>query len=147
MFLSGPWLVIRADEKNSSVSIGDNCNVQDGVIIHALGGTDVRIGCRSSLSHGVLVHGPCAIGNRCFIGFRTVVFRATVADGVYVGAAAVVQNVTLPADRKVSAQCLVNREGFISGLKKCGPEDISFAKQVVNANLDLVRLYRQGEIK
>lgn len=57
-----PGEVIRADEPGSSVSIGDNSNIQDRVIIHALGNSSVIIGKNTSLSHGCIVHGPCKIG-------------------------------------------------------------------------------------
>ena len=71
----GPNAVIRADEADSSlrvspIEIGSECNVQDGVIIHALSGSKVMVGRRSSLGHGCIVHGPCTLGKRCFIGFR-----------------------------------------------------------------------------
>ena len=45
----GPYAVIRADETDDKgqvqpIDIADECNVQDGVIIHALGGSGVKIG-------------------------------------------------------------------------------------------------------
>jgi carbonic anhydrase/acetyltransferase-like protein (isoleucine patch superfamily) len=138
----GPLAVIRADERGSKVTIGDNSNVQDGVIVHALSGTKVAIGAHTSLSHGVLVHGPCKIGNHCFIGFRTIVFHAVVAEGVYVGAAAVVQNVSIPKGCRVHAHSLVNRKGRILGLEKCGKAEDTFSKRIVATNMELVKVYK-----
>ncbi len=82
----GPLAVLRADESAghgpvAPIIIGSRVNVQDGVIIHALGGTSVRVGSGTSLAHGALIHGPAAIGRNCFIGFRSMVFRATVGEG------------------------------------------------------------------
>lgn len=77
----GPNAVIRADETDFSsavapIEIGPECNVQDGVIIHALGGAKVTVGRRSSLTHGCIVHGPCTLGTGCFVGFGAKVFDA-----------------------------------------------------------------------
>lgn len=63
----GPNVVIRADEVDNNgevkpIVVEAECNVQDGVIIHALAGTSVRIGSRTSLTHGSIVHGPCILG-------------------------------------------------------------------------------------
>lgn len=63
-----PGAVIRADEPESFISVGDNCNVQDRVIIHALGNGSVIIGENTSLAHGCIVHGPCRIEKDCFKG-------------------------------------------------------------------------------
>ena len=96
----GPNAVIRADESGKSdrvevIEIGHECNVQDGVIIHALADTEVIIGQRTSLAHGCIIHGPCRLGEGCFVGFRAVVYNAVLGDGVFVGASAVVQAVEL----------------------------------------------------
>ena len=100
----GPNAVVRSDELGKSgqvesVVIGPECNVQDGVIIHSLGGEPVTVGARTSLAHGCVIHGPCRIGEACFIGFRAVVFKATLQSGTFVGAGAIVEGVELPAGR------------------------------------------------
>ncbi len=70
----GPNAVIRADETDSKgmvlpIVIAPKCNIQDGVVIHAIGGTNVTIGLKTSLAHGCIIHGPCNLGQRCFMGF------------------------------------------------------------------------------
>jgi carbonic anhydrase len=82
----GPNAVIRADEpcpagKVEAIVIESEVNIQDGVIIHALGGSPVRIGKGSSLAHGAVIHGPCSVGENCFVGFKTVVFKADLGQG------------------------------------------------------------------
>ena len=95
----GPNAVIRADEADTEgrvhpIKICARCNVQDGVIIHALAGTEVTIDTCSSLAHGCVIHGPCTIGVGCFIGFRAVIYKASLAESVFVSASAVVQGDT-----------------------------------------------------
>ncbi len=64
----GPFAVLRADEPDSSIIIGDNCNIQDRVVLHSLEDSLVLIEEITSLAHGCIIHGPCKIGNNCFIG-------------------------------------------------------------------------------
>ncbi len=82
----GPYAVIRADEVNEHgdmdpIIIGANSNIQDGVVIHSKSGAAVTIGEFSSIAHRSIVHGPCTVGNRVFIGFNSVLFNCAVGDG------------------------------------------------------------------
>ena len=96
----GPLTVIRADERGSDgkvmpIVIGEEVNIQDGVIIHSHGGTSVIIGARSSIAHGVTIHGPCTIGEECFLAVRATIYSATLEDHVWVGMAASVMRAKL----------------------------------------------------
>jgi carbonic anhydrase/acetyltransferase-like protein (isoleucine patch superfamily) len=143
----GPNAVIRADETDGSlkvapVEIGPECNVQDGVIIHALGGTRVTVGRRSSLAHGCIVHGPCALGEGCFVGFGAKVFDATIADGVFVGTGAIVQAVELPPKSFVPAGASVLcREHVAKLVSTASAENSRFMEKVVAANVALAQGY------
>ena len=60
----GPNAVIRADEPGTNgkvqpIMIEAESNIQDGVLIHSMGGASVRIGPKASIAHGVVIHGPC----------------------------------------------------------------------------------------
>ena len=142
----GPNAVIRSDELGESgqvesIVIGPECNVQDGVIIHSLGGEPVEIGARVSLAHGCVIHGPCSIAEDCFIGFRAVVFRAALHSGTFVGAGAIVEGVELPAGALIRPGTLVNSPDTISGLPRIGPKEYAFMKEVVATNLKLAQGY------
>ena len=143
----GPNAVVRADETDTSlrvapIEIGPECNVQDGVIIHAFGGTKVTVGRRSSLGHGCIVHGPCTLGEGCFVGFGAKVFDATVGDAVFVGTGAVVQGVELaPKSLVPPAVSVLCREHVIKLACTTNPEDREFVERVVAANVDLAEGY------
>src|SRR3972149_7268063 len=77
-----PTVVLRSDEPETSITIDDKCNIQDGAILHALTGSKVEVGGSTSLSHGCIIHGPCRIGPKSFIGFRTIVFNSELGEGV-----------------------------------------------------------------
>ena len=90
-----PAASIRGDE-GQPIWLGDDVNVQDCVVLHALethvNGKLVResvvevdgefygvhIGDRVSLAHQCQVHGPAGIGSGTFVGMQALVFKATV---------------------------------------------------------------------
>ncbi len=143
----GPYSVVRADEADdhgdvSPIEIGPECNVQDGVIIHALGGAHVSIGRRTSLTHGCIIHGPCRIGQTCFIGFRTVVYGATLGDGVFVGAGSVIQKVDLAPEILIPpGVSILSKEDVLRLSGVTGPAEQLFVEKVVAANLKLAKEY------
>ncbi len=143
----GPNAVIRADETDAdgqvhSIEIGAESNVQDGVIIHALGGTQVTVGQRTSLAHGCVIHGPCKLGNDCFVGFRAVVYKSQLGDGGFVHAGAIIQGVDLDGNAIVSAGTTVLSQEDVKNLvTKAGETEREFNNKVVAANLTLAKGY------
>ena len=138
----GPGAVIRADEPESSIVIKDNCNIQDNVIIHALGGSSVTIGNNTSLAHGCIVHGPCNISNNCFIGFGSVVFNANIEEKVVVKHLAVIEDIAIPAFKLIPSKMLVNTEDAVSCLEQVDNTTKTFSDDVIKVNLDLVKGYK-----
>ena len=148
----GPGAVIRADEAGKDgevrpIVLEAECNVQDGVIIHALAGTEVVIGHRTSLAHGAIVHGPCRIGGGCFVGFGAVVFKADLGPGVFVGARAVVENVKMPADMFVPSSASISQDR-VAQLRTTTSHERGFMAEVVEMNLKLAEGYlASAEVK
>lgn len=139
----GPGAVIRADEPGSSIVVGDGSNVQDRVVIHALEGSRVVVGGETSLSHASIVHGPCTIGDGCFVGFGSVVFNAVLGDGVVVRHLAVVDGVEVEPGRLVGSGSRVDSVETAGALGTVDGETMEFAKRVVAANLSLLKGYRE----
>ena len=144
----GPQAVIRADEPNSSITIKDNCNIQDRAIIHALGGTSVLIEENTSLAHGCIIHGPCKIDRNCFIGFGSVVFNAEVDEGVVIMHLAVVEGVNILPERVVRSSQLINSVAGVRELNGVDKKLKEFTEKIVKDNLDLAKGYKneQGNI-
>ncbi|MGB2631130.1 MAG: carbonate dehydratase [Candidatus Omnitrophota bacterium] len=140
----GPTAVIRADEPGSTIVIGDNCNVQDRVIIHALEGSSVLIEENTSLAHGCIVHGPCKIGKNCFIGFGSVVFKSEIGEKSLIKHLAVVEKVNVFPGRVVESGQLVNCEDDARELRYSDERDKAFMEKVIKANLSLVKGYKHG---
>jgi carbonic anhydrase/acetyltransferase-like protein (isoleucine patch superfamily) len=139
----GPNAVIRADELGidghvQPIRIGESANIQDCTVIHAIGGTGVTIGPRTSIAHAAVIHGPCKIGAGCFIGFHSVVFRATLEDGVVVMHQALVESAAVQQGRLIPSMTAVCSDYEAWHLKPVPPETTAFVEKVIAANLLLV---------
>ncbi|MEO1432091.1 MAG: ribulose bisphosphate carboxylase small subunit [Cyanobacteria bacterium J06633_8] len=138
-----PGSSVRADE-GTPFFIGENTNIQDGVVIHGLeqgrvlGDNkkeySVWIGKDSCITHMALIHGPCYIGNNCFIGFRSTVFNARVGDGCIVMMHALIQDVEIPPGKYVPSGAVIISQQQADRLPDVNPEDKEFAHHVVGVN-------------
>jgi carbonic anhydrase/acetyltransferase-like protein (isoleucine patch superfamily) len=142
----GPNAVIRADEADDSgivepIIIGPECNIQDGVIVHALAGSQVSIGQCTSVAHGSIIHGPCTLGENCFVGFRAVLYDVKMADGVFVGHSAVVCNVELPSHSFIPHGMSIHTPEQVVKLTDTGQTEKEFMKKVIATNVSLAKGY------
>ena len=147
--LVAPGTSIRADE-GTPFSIGAGTNIQDGVVIHGLEqgrviGDDqqkysVWVGNNVSITHKALVHGPCYIGDDCFIGFRSTVFNARIGEGCIVMLHALIQDVEIAPGKYVPSGAIITNQQQADRLPDVLPDDMEFAHHVVGINESL----RQG---
>ena len=141
----GPGAVIRADEPGSSIVIKNNVNVQDRVVIHALAGSSVIVGESASLSHACIVHGPCKIGKKCFVGFGSVVFRSSLGSGVFIKSLSTVEGVKVASDRLIPNNSAITTQFAAGLLQPTRKEHKSFGRKVVKTNMMLVKRYKKEE--
>jgi carbonic anhydrase/acetyltransferase-like protein (isoleucine patch superfamily) len=90
---SSVWMcaVVRADVH--SIRIGRRSNLQDGVVVHAMNGSHPTVvGDSVTIGHGALVHG-CTIEQQCLIGMGSILL-----NGAHVGAGSIVAAGTLLAE-------------------------------------------------
>lgn len=143
----GPYAVIRADEINrdgdmAAIEIGANSNIQDGVVIHSKSGAAVRIGEFTSIAHRAIVHGPCEVGNRVFLGFNSVLFNCRVGDGCVVRHNAVVDGCDLPAEFHVPSTMRIGPGTDLKTIPRVTASASEFSEDVARTNIDLVRGYK-----
>ena len=143
-----PNAVIRADEPGSSIVIKSGSNVQDNVVIHALSNSQVMIGSNTSLAHACIVHGPCLIGEGCFIGFGAVVFDCIIGNDTLVLHNATVRGVEIPSGKVVQDGETITKQEDTGGLMNITQDLAEFKEGVVNTNINLVKDYRKlaGEV-
>jgi carbonic anhydrase/acetyltransferase-like protein (isoleucine patch superfamily) len=77
-------VVIRAE--NDRVHIGENCNVQDGSVLHVDPGYPLTLERNVSIGHKVMLHG-CTVGEGTLIGINSVIMNgAKIGKGSLIGA-------------------------------------------------------------
>ncbi|OLD05989.1 MAG: hypothetical protein AUJ07_00075 [Crenarchaeota archaeon 13_1_40CM_3_53_5] len=72
-----PGAVLRGDY--GRIRIGDNCSIQDNVVIHCDVNNPALVGNGVTVAHSAIIH-ACRIGDECLIGAGAIVF-----DGARVG--------------------------------------------------------------
>lgn len=154
--LVAPGSSIRADE-GTPFHIGSGTNIQDGVVIHGLEqgrvkGDDARdysvwIGKNVSITHKALIHGPCYVGDDCFIGFRSTVFNARIGKGCIVMLHALIQDVDIPEGKYIPSGAIITNQQQANRLPDVQSEDLEFSHHVVGINQSLRQGYLCGESK
>lgn len=145
-----PNVSIRADE-GTPFYIGSNTNLQDGVILHSLlnkfisvggKGYSIYIGNEVSIAHGALIHGPCYIGSKTFVGFKSIVYNAIIGEGTFISYNAVVTNgVRIPANRFVPPGANIDTQEKANALCRVPKDDEEFAREVQRVNQEFPASY------
>jgi len=143
----GPYAVIRADETNEKgdmdpIIIRANSNIQDGVVIHSKDGGLVDIGECTSIAHRSIIHGPCKIGDRVFIGFNSVIFNCEIGEGCAVRHNAVIDGCDLPAGFYVPSTMQLSKGSCLDDVPRVQASESEFSEQVITANHELVKGYK-----
>lgn len=137
-----PQVVLRADE-GFPIVIGEDSNIQDGVIMHCLKGGEIRIGRGCTVAHGAMVHGPCRIGDGCFLGFRALVAGATVGSGCFISPSALVMGVEIAAGKFVPPALIVDDQAKAGELGVVPDAQKAFLREVRLVNQELLHGYRE----
>jgi carbonic anhydrase len=145
LVLVASFAVCRGDE-GTPIHIGDYSNVQEGVFLHALEttahgkniddrrysaqgsllkandtafntGFAIYVGEKSSLAHGVQVHGPVYIGNDTFVGMKSLIFNAKVGNRVAIGVASTITDgVRIPDNKFVPPGSIITTQAQADAL-------------------------------
>ena len=161
-----PGASVRGDE-GQPLFIGDDSNVQDGVVIHALetemNGKPVEknlvdvngkkyavyVGNRVSLAHQVQIHGPAVVLDNTFVGMKSLVFRSYVGRNCVLEPAVVLMGVKVADGRYVPAGSVIKTQTDADNLpvvtESYPMKDLN--KSVVHVNINLARCYLVAEKK
>ena len=125
--------VIRGDK--GPIVIGENTNVQDGVVMHNV----TRVGAGCTLGHNAIVHG-CTIGDNVLVGMGAVVLDgARIANDCLVGAGALV---TGKMDAPAGSMILGSPAKVVRPLTA---EEIEGIRESRDEYLELARLCREAK--
>lgn len=155
-----PMASIRGDE-GQPLYVGDNSNVQDGVVIHALetelDGKPVEknlrevsgkkyavyVGNRVSLAHQVQIHGPAVVMDDTFVGMQALVFRSVVGKGCVLEPGVIIMGVSVPDGRYVPAGSVIRTQEHADQLPEITDDYPmkTLNKGVVHVNTALAKGY------
>jgi len=145
-----PNVSVRADE-GSPFHIGANTNLQDGVILHGLAhgrvvhdGKEysIYIGNEVSCAHGCIIHGPCKLEDKVFVGFHAIVFNAVVGEGSYVSTNALVTGgIVIAANRYVPTGAVIDTQEKADALGPVPQSQVEFAEEVQHVNQEFPTAY------
>ncbi len=158
-----PFASVRGDE-GQPLFVGDESNVQDGVIIHALEteheGHEVAqnfieyeaekyavyIGKRVSLAHQAQIHGPAMVGDDTFVGMQSLVFKSTVGKGCVIEPGCILLGVSIEDGHYVPCGTVLKRQKDAKKLPKI-TDDYAFKslnEGVVHVNTSLADGYNKA---
>lgn len=158
-----PQAAIRGDE-GQPIYIGDETNVQDCVVLHALETEShgqvvaknlmavgdkkyaVYIGSKVSLAHQSQVHGPAVVGDNTFVGMQSLVFKARVGKNCVLEPRALVMGVNVPDGRFVPAGLVLTKQAEADNMPEI-TDDYPFKKLndgVIHVNTSLADGYNGG---
>jgi carbonic anhydrase len=122
-----PTACVRGDE-GQPLYIGNETNVQDGVVIHALE-TEldgkpmeknlmevdgkkyaVYVGNRVSLAHQAQIHGPAVVMDDTFVGMKVLVFKSFVGRNCVIEPGVILMGVKIPDGRYVPAGSIIKTQ-------------------------------------
>ena len=122
-----PTACLRGDE-GQPLYVGDDTNVQDGVVIHALetelDGKPVEknlmevngkkyavyVGNRVSLAHQVQIHGPAIVMDDTFVGMKVLVFKSFVGKNCVIEPGVILMGVKVADGRYVPVGSVIKTQ-------------------------------------
>ncbi|GAB6269663.1 MAG: carbonic anhydrase [Smithella sp.] len=128
-----PTACVRGDE-GQPLYVGNETNVQDGVVIHALetelDGKSVEknlmevngkkyavyVGNRVSLAHQVQIHGPAVVMDDTFVGMKVLVFKSFVGENCVIEPGVILMGVRVADGRYVPAGAVVKTQADADAL-------------------------------
>jgi carbonic anhydrase/acetyltransferase-like protein (isoleucine patch superfamily) len=161
-----PFAAVRGDE-GQPLHVGDDSNVQDGVVIHALeteehgkaveknmvevGGKKyaVYVGNRVSLAHQVQIHGPACVLDDTFVGMQVLVFRSQVGRNCVIEPGCILMGVKVTDGRYVPAGTVLKSQADADRLPAITDDYPlkNLNKGVLHVNKSLAKGYAAAEKK
>lgn len=143
----GPGVVIRADrfsavDEIAKIEIGKNCCIQDLAVMHARAETFITIQDNTTITHGAIIHGPTAVGNRCFIGARSAITNAMIGDSVYIRSNAIIENVSIAKESFVANNAVLESQETTISLRKITAREKEFIQKCANENKEFALRYK-----
>ena len=138
---------IQVPKSSIALTVDEALNIAEvfsyPVVIHSLSNSQVMIGSSTSIAHWCIVHGPCRIGEGCFVGFGAVVFDSIIGNNTLVLHNATVRGVEIPPGKMVQDGETITKQEDADGLMNITQELAEFKEGVIKINRALVKAYKK----
>ena len=161
-----PTASLRGDE-GQPIYVGDDSNVQDGVVIHALetevDGKPVEknlyevsgkkyavyVGSSVSLAHQTQIHGPAVVMDNTFVGMKVLVFKSFVGQNCVIEPGVILMGVKIADGRYVPVGSVIKTQAEADMLPAITPDYLlkDMNKGVLHVNKALAKGYLAAEKK
>jgi carbonic anhydrase/acetyltransferase-like protein (isoleucine patch superfamily) len=157
-----PFASMRGDE-GQPIFVGDESNIQDGVVIHALE-TDkqtgknlievdnkkyaVYVGKGVSLAHQSQVHGPASVGDGSFVGMQSLILKTRIGINCVVEPGCTLMSVEVKDNSYVPAGSVIKSQEDADLLSEITDEYVfKFLNgDAVKVNISLAEGYKKMEL-
>ena len=131
--------VVRADM--SSITVGDDSNIQDNVTVHGDTPYPVKIGKRVTIGHNCIIHG-CTIEDECVIGMGSTILNGSVIP----------KNCLVAAGSVVTPKLKANEGDLIAGIpakvvRPLTEENRKYLKYAYKTYIEDIKNYSQNLVK
>jgi len=129
-------VVIRAE--NDRIHIGEDCNIQDGSVLHVDPGYPLTLARSVSVGHKVMLHG-CTIGEGTLVGINSVIMNgAKIGRGALIGA-----NTLIPEGKEIPDGVLVvGSPGRV--VRELKQEDRDYLLKIATGYVERSRFYKEN---
>ena len=103
----------------------------------------MRIGSSTNLAHGVIIHGPCTIGQGCFLALRATVYNSILEEAVWVGIGAIIMRATIPSHTMIPAGSVIRSKYDVRNYRLTTEKEMEYQKDVFRASAALRDGYRK----
>lgn len=142
---------LRADP-GGRVTIGDETNLQDNILLLGLRGGSAAVpsgarlsssvGARTSIAHQAIIKNS-AIGDFAFVGFRARLDNVVLEDGAFVLHGTTISNVRIPRDRLVPIGALITTQAQADALPHKEEAQAEFQREVLEVNEEFAEHYAE----
>jgi carbonic anhydrase/acetyltransferase-like protein (isoleucine patch superfamily) len=129
-------VVIRAE--NDRVTIGEDCNIQDGSVLHVDPGFPLTLAPRVSIGHKVMLHG-CSVGEGTLIGINSVIM-----NGARIGAGTLIGANTLIAEGKEIPEGVLVLGSPGKVVRDLKPEERAGLLKIASGYVERSRFYKKN---
>jgi carbonic anhydrase/acetyltransferase-like protein (isoleucine patch superfamily) len=99
------------------------------------------------VGHGVVIHGPCSIGEDCFIAMRSTLYSSYIDSSVWVGMGAMIIRTTIGGESYVETGTIIRSRNDGRDIRFLSIKEKQYMQEVLEAANTLREQYRKMRLR